>query len=78
MIVRDHVACGLAPDEIMQQYPYLKPAEVYAALAYYFDHADEIDREIEEENRLMGEASNQSQPPVGEKLRELKKRAGCP
>jgi hypothetical protein len=78
MIVRDHVECGLSPDEIVRQYPYLKHAEVYAALAYYFDHAEEIGREIEDENRLLDEASRQRQPPVAERLHLLKKRSGCP
>ncbi len=77
MIVRDHLDCGLSPDEIVRQYRYLKRAEVYAALAYYFDHQKEVDREIEEENRLIEEANNQKQPPVVERLRTLKNSPGC-
>ena len=79
MIVRDHLECGLSADEIVRQYPYLKRAEVHAALAYYFDHQEEIDREVDEENRMMV-ASNSQAPlaPVVEKLRALKKTSGCP
>ena len=78
MIVRDHMEGRLSPDEIVLHYPYLKHAEVYAALAYYFDHPEEIGREIEEENRLIDEASSQSQPPVAKRLLALKKSSACP
>lgn len=46
---------GMTVDEILEALPYLKPAEVYDALAYYFDNQDEIEKEIEEnsEERLM-------------------------
>ena len=30
--------------------PYLRAAEVHAALAYYFDHQVEVDAEIDAEN----------------------------
>jgi hypothetical protein len=33
-------------EEIVQQYPALKPADVHDALAYAHDHLDEIDAEI--------------------------------
>jgi hypothetical protein len=32
-----------------RQHPYLTPAEAHAAMAYYFDHQEEIDQEIESE-----------------------------
>ena len=39
----------LAPEEIVRHYPYLKLAEVHSAMAYYHDHAAEIDAEIQAE-----------------------------
>jgi len=48
-IVMDYLAHGWSPDEMCRQHPYLKPAEAHAAMAYYFDHQDEIDREINAE-----------------------------
>jgi uncharacterized protein (DUF433 family) len=39
---------GLTPDEILHEFPDLQPAAVYDALSYYFDHQQEIEREIEE------------------------------
>jgi uncharacterized protein (DUF433 family) len=41
-IVALHDRAGLSADEIASEYD-LSMAEVYAALAYYFDHREEID-----------------------------------
>ena len=48
-IATDYLAYGWSPDEMCRQHPYLKPAEVHAAMAYYFDHQSEIDAEIQAE-----------------------------
>lgn len=40
---------GLSPDEICDQYPGLGFAQVHAALAYYYDHRDEILSDFESE-----------------------------
>ena len=37
---------GMGVEEIVQQYPLLKPANVHDALAYAHDHLDEIDAEL--------------------------------
>ena len=42
---------GLAPEEIPFHLPHLTLAQVYAALAYYSDHQDEINAYIER-NRI--------------------------
>lgn len=34
---------GMGIEEIVQQYPSLKPADVHDALAYAYDHLDEIE-----------------------------------
>ena len=49
MIAMDYLAHGWSADEICRQYPYLRHAEVHAAMAYYFDHQDELDAEIRSE-----------------------------
>lgn len=48
-IVMDYLAHGWSPDEMCRQHPYLQPAEAYAAMTYYFDHQEEMDREIQAE-----------------------------
>jgi uncharacterized protein (DUF433 family) len=38
---------GMSPDEIVSEYPTITLSDVHAALAYYFDHRDEVDQEIQ-------------------------------
>jgi uncharacterized protein (DUF433 family) len=44
---------GMTPDEIIEAHPHLTLAAVHAALAYYYDHADAIRREWEEDRALV-------------------------
>jgi uncharacterized protein (DUF433 family) len=37
---------GMDVDEILATLPHLTPAQVHSALAYYFDHQDEIDTDL--------------------------------
>jgi len=40
---------GKTIDEIQEQYPDLTHAQIHAALAYYYDHKDEIEAELAED-----------------------------
>ena len=37
---------GMNVDEILATLPHISPAQVHSALAYYFDHQDEIDTDL--------------------------------
>src|SRR3990167_2160575 len=37
---------GMTPDSIVEAHPHLNLAQVHAALAYYYQHVDEIKEEI--------------------------------
>ena len=37
---------GMTPDEILQSLPHLTQSQLHSALAYYFDHQREIDRDL--------------------------------
>ncbi len=66
----DYLFQGWSADEICNQYPHLKPAEVHSALAYYFDHQAEIEKEIEDEIKQVEEwRKNTPLPPVMLRLR---------
>ena len=39
---------GMSADEILTTLPHLKPSQVHSALAYYFDHQEEVDSDIAE------------------------------
>ncbi|HEY3876923.1 MAG TPA: DUF433 domain-containing protein [Candidatus Kapabacteria bacterium] len=41
---------GMNPEEILFGLPHLTPAQVFAALAFYFDHKQEIDADIANNN----------------------------
>jgi uncharacterized protein (DUF433 family) len=45
-IVIWHEHKGMTPDEIVSHIPTITLADVHAALAYYFDHIEEIQAEI--------------------------------
>ncbi len=59
-IVMDYLAHGWSPDEMCRQHPDLRLAEVHAAMAYYYDHQEDIDREIEAECRQAAEQLERS------------------
>jgi uncharacterized protein (DUF433 family) len=44
---------GQSPEEIVTDYPHLSLADVHAALAYYFDHREEIERHIRDADELI-------------------------
>jgi uncharacterized protein (DUF433 family) len=52
---------GDTPEDILDLYPNLSAAQVYAALSYYYEHRAEIDAEIAAQNaaheRLRGTAA---------------------
>jgi hypothetical protein len=69
-IVMDYLAHGWSPDEMCRQHPYLTLAESHAAMAYYFDHQAEIDREIEAELKQAEQArDDRNVPSVMNRLR---------
>jgi Protein of unknown function (DUF433) len=64
-----HEQMGMSADEIISKWTHLKLADVNAALAYYHDHRDEIDRDLEAGDQLF-EALKASQPSILEKIRQ--------
>ena len=60
-IVQNHRR-GLSAEEILREFPQLTPAQVYDALSYYYDHLEEIDREIAQQRDI--EAAIKQHPPT--------------
>jgi uncharacterized protein (DUF433 family) len=48
----DHLA--LSPDEICDQYPEFTLSQVHGALAYYYEHREEVHAEMESERKTVG------------------------
>src|SRR5213080_590003 len=64
MIVKDYLFYGWSIEEMCRQHPYLKPAEAHSAMAYYFDHKDEIEAEILADSELVQSAQFKPSPFV--------------
>ncbi len=54
-IVVQHEHFGRSPEEITEQFPSLSVADIYGALTYYYEHPEEIRREIAERERFRKE-----------------------
>ncbi len=67
-IVIWHERMGLSPDEIVSQYPTITLADVYAALAYYHDHIEEIRQQIREHEEFAREMQAKTPSLVRQKL----------
>src|SRR5437899_10718766 len=70
-VVLDKLAYGWSPEEIHFQHPHLALSQIHAALAFYYDHQEEIDADIErrrqEVDALAAEAADSTlQQKLGE------------
>jgi len=54
-LVMDYLAYGWSPEEMCRQHPYLTIAEAHAAMLYYWDHAQEIEQELQQEEAQHAE-----------------------
>lgn len=69
-IVICHERMGLSPDEIVSQYLTITLADVYAALAYYHDHFEEIRQQIQEDEEFAREMQQKTPSLVQQKLKQ--------
>jgi uncharacterized protein (DUF433 family) len=67
-IVVWHEKRGLSPDEILGLYPTLTLGDVYAALAYYFDHRENMKADLQREARTIAELKAQHPSKLQAKL----------
>ena len=73
-VVLDKLAHGSSPEEMHFQYPHLSLAQIYAALAYYYDHQSEFDTEIEQQLKEVESLMQQSKDsPLRKRLQSLGK-----
>ena len=73
-IVLDRLAYNWDADEIQRQHPQLTLAQIYAAMAYYHDHQEQLDALIEARERLSAEIFRGLPPsPLRARLQNLKR-----
>jgi uncharacterized protein (DUF433 family) len=63
-----HELQGLTPEEIVTQFPQLGLADIHAALTYYHDHREEIQRQMKEAKDLVSTLRAANPSPLREKL----------
>jgi uncharacterized protein (DUF433 family) len=68
-----HERMGMSPDEIVSSHPSITLSDVHAALAYYYEHREQLDAAIEEGRRLAAEMKAKAPPSLlQQKLTQMK------
>jgi uncharacterized protein (DUF433 family) len=63
---------GMTPEQIASEFP-LTLAQIHAALAYYYDHQEELDKQLAEDEARLAAYAAQDHSPIMEQLRTLSK-----
>jgi uncharacterized protein (DUF433 family) len=50
---------GLSPEEICREHPGLTLAQIHSALAYYYDHREEVQAEIRADEAFVADLKRQ-------------------
>lgn len=68
-------AHGWSPEELSFQFPHLSMSQIHSALAYYWDHRDELEADIEKRSaKATSLREDSEQSPLGQRLAALKHR----
>ena len=69
-LVLERTAHGWSPEELHFQHPYLTLGQIHSALAYYWDHQEELDRDIERRLEFVDQVQRTTKPsPLAARLR---------
>ena len=69
-LVLDMTAYGWSPEELQFQHPYLTLGQIHSALAYYWDHQEELDQDIDRRLKFVDQVKEQAKPsPLIERLK---------
>ena len=55
-VILEKTAYGWSPEELHFQHPYLTLGQIYSALAYYWDHQEDLDQDIERRLEFVNQA----------------------
>ena len=74
-LVTSQQAYGWSPEELAFQYPYLSMGQIHSALAYYWDHQEELDEDMARREADVDELQRKAPPhPLVDRLKRLKHR----
>lgn len=66
----EHTRLGMSPTQIVEAHPHLTPAQVHMALAYYYEHQDEVEAQIEASLAFADQSRNKAaESPFAARLR---------
>ena len=72
-LILDKIAYGWSPEELQYQHPQLTLGQVYSALAYYADHQEELDKEMEIQLEQIDQLTKSAGPsPLIKRLKAKK------
>lgn len=75
-LVTEQRAYGWSPEELHFQHPHLSLGQIHAALAYYWDHVEELDADIEKRLRYADQQRQAARPsPLARRMAALKRDA---
>jgi len=70
-LVSEKTAYGWSPEELCINHPYLTLGQIHSALAYYWDHQEALDQDIERRLKQVDEIREQNPPiPLVARLKE--------
>lgn len=70
-LVLARIAYGWSPEELHFQFPHLSLGQIHSALAYYWDHQEEFEQEIERRLDKVDRLQRQAEPsPLVARLKE--------
>jgi uncharacterized protein (DUF433 family) len=76
-LVLEQEAYGWSAEELHFQHPYLSLGQIHSALAYYWDHREELDRDIENRyDRVEEMRKMTSSGPLQQRIREHRAQNG--
>jgi len=70
-MILEQNAHGWSAEELHFQHPYLSLGQIHSALAYYWDHKDQLDQDIETRLEQVNQIRRQIEsPPLVSRLKE--------
>ena len=70
-LVMAQKAYGWSPEELHFQHPYLSMSQIHSALAYYWEHKETLDADLERRFAYAEQARQEAGPsPLVKRLRE--------
>lgn len=72
-LVLNHKAYGWDPEALKENHPYLTMGQIYSALAYYWDHLDEMEQDIQRRLQRIDDLRQVTKPSH---MRERVRNAG--